>query len=61
MVDVANLDAGIANHVLKWRLATLKQISSHCLELCTRHSLIEEERVLLSINSDVRQVHAGLL
>ena len=56
VVDVANTNAGILDDLVERSLAAVQQILGDALELSTGQGLVQEQRVLFCIHSDVGQV-----
>ncbi|CAB4931873.1 unannotated protein [freshwater metagenome] len=61
MVDVLDGDAGVLDHCLERRTGAVEQVGGDLLELRAAELLVEEERVLVRVDRDVRKVDRGAL
>ncbi len=61
VVDIGHGDTGILDHRLERLAGAVQQILSDLLELGTRQLLVEEQRILVGVNCDVRQVDRSAL
>src|SRR5699024_10800467 len=61
VVNVAHGHLSVLDDLVEWALGAVQQVLGNALELGTRQGLIQEQRVLVAINSDVRQVDICLL
>ena len=61
MVDVGDRDAGVLDHLLERLAGAVQQILGDALEFGAGQLLVEEQRVLLRVDSDVGQVDRGAL
>ncbi|EJZ09434.1 NAD-specific glutamate dehydrogenase [Mycolicibacterium vaccae ATCC 25954] len=61
VVDVADGDAGVLDHLLERLTGAVQQILGDALELGARELFVEEQRVLVRVDGDVGQVDRGAL
>ena len=61
VVDLADADAGVLDHVLERGAGALEQVSRDLLELGPGEGLVQEQRVLLGVLRDVGQVDRRLV
>ena len=61
VVNVADGHAGILDHLVERALGAVQQVGGDLLELGAGQRLVQEQRVLLGVHGDVRQVDGGLL
>ena len=59
MVDVVDGHTGILDHLVEGGLGAIQQVLSDALEFCAGEGFIQEQRVLVCINRDVREVDVG--
>lgn len=61
VVDLGDRDAGVLDHGLEGLTGAVQQILCDALEFGARELLVEEQRVLVRVDGDVRQVDRGAL
>ncbi len=61
MVDVLDGDSAVLDHCLERRTSAIEQVRGDLLELAAGELLVQEERVLVRVDRDVREVDGGAL
>ena len=61
MVDVLDGDSAVLDHCLERRTGAIEQVRGDLLELAAGELLVQEERVLVRVDRDVREVDGGAL